>query len=197
MYWICVDCNGAFHSFMCMSLQCKLYERGQPEDLFIPVQLWALVRCLLAYFIVCVCLILCFFFLCFLFCCFLFLFMSVVGTSAVKKEDCWIHFDYGRSCNLSVIFCFVLCALCVLIFFKVCWCRNQDDALLHETVFSEVDWYGKWRIIYDNLFLIHFELKVFGGQFPELQVQNWKVVSRTEPQFQNQCCPHWKIKIPS
>ena len=55
----------------------------------------------------------------FSFCVSLWLLISVVCTSAVKKDDCFIHFDYGRSCNLSVIFCFCF-VLCVCLYFLKC-----------------------------------------------------------------------------
>ena len=35
-------CNGSLHSLLCISLQCTLCKRSQPEDCSIPVQGWAL-----------------------------------------------------------------------------------------------------------------------------------------------------------
>ena len=49
MCWIYVHCNGSLHSLLCVSLLCTLCKRGQPEDLSIPVQVWTLTHCLLAY----------------------------------------------------------------------------------------------------------------------------------------------------
>ena len=38
---------------MSMSLQCTLFRRGQPEDRSLPVQVWALTHCVLAYLLCC------------------------------------------------------------------------------------------------------------------------------------------------
>ena len=61
----------------------------------------------------------------------------VVYTSAVKKEDCWIHFDYGRSCDLSITFCFcfVFYDWCLLIFLSVFKCKKLRSVVTSKSRF--------------------------------------------------------------
>ena len=111
-----------FALLMCMSLQCTLCKRGQREDLFIPVQLWALVRSLLAYH----CLSLFYFMpsLIVFFCCVVLSFslclFSVRVQSKRKTVSSISIMDARVIYLLHLCFCFVFYDWCLLIFFKVC-----------------------------------------------------------------------------
>ena len=74
-------CNGSSHLLFCKSLQCTLCRRGQPGYRSIPVQIWALTQCRLAYvlcyffvFVLSVSLLVVYYFVCIR----LFLFMNAV-----------------------------------------------------------------------------------------------------------------------
>ena len=67
MFWLfgkrseqLICCRYKRVKYMCMSLQCTLCKRGQPEDRPIPVQVWTLIHCILAYLSLYVCALVCF-----------------------------------------------------------------------------------------------------------------------------------------
>ena len=104
MFWFSVHCNGCLHSLLCMSLQCTLCKRGQPKNRFIPVQLWTLTHCLLAYLMCYLTYFVCFFSFCSIVCvCLLSIFLSVFVSLWLciliwflwmqSFADCSIHFD--------------------------------------------------------------------------------------------------------
>ena len=113
------------HSLLCRSLQSTLYKRGQPEDRFIPVQLWALSHCLLADLMCYLTYFVCFFLFCSIVCvsaCLLFCLSSSLFVcvscddlcecshwQAVQSTSMWTFTHYICSLLLSVrVSCVVL-----------------------------------------------------------------------------------------
>ena len=85
MFWIYGHCNGSLHSFMCISLQCTLCDRGRKKDRSIPVQLRAITHCFSSFF---------FLFVLFICCCYF----------------CWVFLSFPLSFFVVV---FMICVICV------------------------------------------------------------------------------------